>query len=183
MKQPTTVEKVEEVAKQITKDALDNAAALLLAQLPDQCGELVTNLRDEYAIPLWQLFCGILLAMHLEGRLSAFQLDPAWQDGLRQHDLLCGWCKTSFTPRWIAQKYCSEKCGVAANEAEREKSKPNDAFKTKLATLAQSQKQERLLTDDPGTTIGLDDSTIDGIPSFINDSWNTGIPTDTPPLA
>ena len=101
--------------KQMLQEAkLNQAAQDLLAQLPDHAGQLVHSLSKQFQIPLWQYLSGILLAVHLEGRLSEFRLDPAWKDGLRTKELICKQCKKSFTPRHIAQPYCCNECGLIA---------------------------------------------------------------------
>jgi len=94
---------------------LNAAATLLLEQLPDHAGQLVHELAKQYQIPLWQYLGGVLLAVHLEGRLSEFRLDPAWKDGLRTKELQCQYCKKMFKPRHVNQPYCSNECGLAAN--------------------------------------------------------------------
>ena len=101
---------------QITQDKLNDAANLLLDQIP-QAKELTTILAEEHFAPIWKITCGVLLAAHLEGRLSAFYLDPAWEDGLRQKESTCKHCGKTFEPINIAQPYCSNKCGLAATEA------------------------------------------------------------------
>jgi len=93
---------------------LNQAAADLLEQLPDHAGQLVHSLCKQYQMPLWQYTAGILLAVHLEGRLSEFRLDPAWKDGLKTSELICKHCGKSFKPRHIGQPYCSNECGMAA---------------------------------------------------------------------
>ena len=93
---------------------LNDSARLLLSQLPDHVGELVENLSSQYQIPIWQYTTGILLAVHLEGRLSEFRLDPAWKDGLKTKELVCKHCNKSFKPLHIGQPYCSNTCGLEA---------------------------------------------------------------------
>jgi len=175
MKQPQKT--AIEVTKEVTIQNLDNSATLLLAQLPDHCGELVENLSKEYQIPLWQMFCGILLAMHLEGRLSAFQLDPAWRENLRQDKLICDRCKQTFKPDHLAQKYCSEKCGVAANEEEN-KTKISDKsvsdLKLKLDAIARIDEPVRLMTDDSTDNTKSNQSDTFSLPTFIDDNRDSG---------
>ena len=93
---------------------LNDAAQLLIDQLPDHAGELLESLAKQYTMPLWQYTTGILLAVHLEGRLSEFRLDPAWKSGLKTKELICKHCKKPFTPKHIGQPYCSNECGLAA---------------------------------------------------------------------
>ena len=100
----------------ITEDKLELAAKSIIEQLPDHAGELIVNLSKQYQVPLWQYTCGILLAVHLEGRLSEFRLDPAWKEGLRQKLLKCQYdkCNQMFKARHINQPYCSNECGLLA---------------------------------------------------------------------
>jgi hypothetical protein len=101
----------------LQESKLNQASQDLLDQLPDHVGQLVTSLAKQTYIPQWQLVCGVLLAVHQEGRLSEFRLDPAWKDGLRTKELVCQYakCGKTFTPKRIAQKYCSTECGLKAD--------------------------------------------------------------------
>jgi len=103
-------------APKMTPERLNLAAEALLKQLPDHAGDLVVSLSKQFTLPIWQYVTGILLAVHLEGRLSEFRLDPAWKDGLKQNLLRCQWtaCGKMFKPRHIGQKFCSNDCGNLA---------------------------------------------------------------------
>lgn len=99
--------------KQITEQQLNDAAKLLADQLPDAAGQLMGDLAKEYDMALWKLAAGILLASHIEGRLSAFELDPAWAEGLvKQREAICKRCGIAFIPININQPYCSNECGL-----------------------------------------------------------------------
>ena len=100
----------------ISDEKLNAAAKMLIDQLPDHVGELVEVLTEEYQLPLWHLVDGILLEVHSEGRLSAFTIDPAWREALKQKMLRCQYedCGKLFQPKWIGQLYCSNACGNAA---------------------------------------------------------------------
>lgn len=102
----------------LDEQRLNTAASGLLEQLPDHAGQLVHSLAKQYQMPLWQYTCGILLAVHLEGRLSEFRLDPAWRDGLKTKELTCKHCGKSFKPRHIGQPFCSNECGLLATGPE-----------------------------------------------------------------
>lgn len=104
------------MAEKVTEEQLVRSAERLIDQLPDQIGELVRVLQGEYQLPLWHLVCGILLEVHSEGRLSSFQIDPAWREGLRQKMLRCQYepCGKLFKPKWLAQQFCSNACGLAS---------------------------------------------------------------------
>uniref|UniRef100_A0A6M3IJ19 Uncharacterized protein n=1 Tax=viral metagenome TaxID=1070528 RepID=A0A6M3IJ19_9ZZZZ len=104
---------------------LNSSAEALLDQLPDHAGQLVHSLATQYSIPIWQYTCAILLAVHMEGRLSEFRLDPAWKDGLRTKELICKHCGTKFSPRHIGQPFCSNDCGLAAAGQLHKEDKPN----------------------------------------------------------
>lgn len=95
---------------------LNDSASMLLRQLPDHAGQLVETLAKQYSMPIWQYVTGILLAVHLEGRLSEFRLDPAWKDGLKTKELKCQYkpCSKMFKPRHIGQPYCTNECGTKA---------------------------------------------------------------------
>lgn len=114
---------------------LNKAASELLAQLPDHVGQLVHSLSKQYRMLLWQYTCGILLAVHLEGRLSEFQLDPAWKQGLRTQTLKCKHCNKDFTPRRINQVYCSNECGLKALDVESNKPTPKHIMDKKPDVL------------------------------------------------
>lgn len=103
-----------------TEFRLNLAARLLLDQLPDHVGELAITLAHEYQLPLWHFMCGVILEVHYEGRLSSFQIDPAWKDGFKQKELVCQWteCGKKFKPLRIAQKFCSNECGIKAEQKE-----------------------------------------------------------------
>jgi hypothetical protein len=96
------------------EDSLNQAAKDLLEQLPDHAGQLVHSLTKQYQQPLWQTTCGMLLALHLEGRMSEFRIDPAWKQGFKTHELQCQYkpCSKKFPPRHLGQLYCSNDCGL-----------------------------------------------------------------------
>jgi hypothetical protein len=102
--------------KKLSEQDLNQASELLLKQLPDHISQLIMTIKQEYDVELWHLICGILLEVYSEGRISAFQLDPQWLDGLRQTTLICQECKKIFTPEQINQKYCSNECGLKAEK-------------------------------------------------------------------
>jgi len=111
------VEKEKE--KNLTKEDLNKAAELIALQLPDRAIELLKSIQKDHKIEFWQLICGILLEVETEGRLSAFTLDPSWEKGLKQEELICKRCGKKFKPRCIGQPYCSNECGLAAEEEKR----------------------------------------------------------------
>jgi len=123
-------------------DRLEAGAEMLVDQLPDHIGELVHELAKEYVLPLWHIVCGVLLEVHSQGHLSAFQLDPAWRDGLRQREYKCKHCGETFKPIHIGQPYCSNKCGseVAAGIAAKE----SEAQEMAVAQVELSDAQRRL---------------------------------------
>lgn len=129
----------------VTDEQLNAAADLLLTQLPDHAGELVHILQGEYQVQLWHLLCGIMLAMHQEGRLSAFTLDPAWRDGLRQRMLKCHECNKLFKPHNIGQQFCTNTCGNI-NEARKlglyEKDTQNDTYTDSVSNKPESVDSE-----------------------------------------
>jgi len=108
--------KLTDIQLTLAETKLNQAAADLLTQLPDHAGQLVHSLAKQYQMPLWQYTAGILLAVHLEGRLSEFRIDPAWRDGMKTKTLKCKHCGEAFVPRHINQPYCSNICGLAAVE-------------------------------------------------------------------
>jgi len=97
---------------------LNKAAQLVIDQIPDHAGQLINTLSKQFSIPVWQYTAGILLAVHLEGRLSEFRLDPAWKDGIKTKELICKHCNKPFAPQHIGQPYCSNECGLAATGPE-----------------------------------------------------------------
>ena len=119
----------------LAETKLNQAAKDLLEQLPDHAGQLVHSLAKQFQMPLWQYACGILLAVHLEGRLSEFRVDPAWKAGLKTKELKCKYCGSVFTPRHINQPYCSNECGLAATGPKPKKEpKPNVAVNVRAAS-------------------------------------------------
>jgi len=135
---------------------LDKAAELLLGQIPDHAGELVHSLSKQFQIPLWQYLDGILLAVHLEGRLSEFRLDPAWKDGLKTKELKCKHCNKMFKPVHIGQPYCSNECGFAATGPEPhiektpiEEPQDNEPLRTDLTKHLDTNKPSDWNSPDP----------------------------------
>jgi hypothetical protein len=120
----------------IAEARLNQAASDLLEQLPDHAGQLVHSLAKQYQMPLWQYTSGILLAVHLEGRLSEFRIDPAWREGLKTKTLICKQCKKEFTPKHINQPYCCNECGIAANQARQPKKDIHHAVRTLRSKLS-----------------------------------------------
>jgi len=98
----------------VTDEHLNSAARMLLEQIPEHAYELMHVLCDENQVPMWHVVAGQLLAAHLDGRLSAFQLDPAWRQGLRQQVLVCKLCEKEFKPKRLGQIYCGSVCGLKA---------------------------------------------------------------------
>ena len=134
---------------------LNQAAGDLLEQLPDHAGQLVHTLSKQNQMPLWQATCGILLAVHLEGRLSECRRDPAWKDGFKTKELTCKQCNKTFTPKHIAQPYCSNDCGLVA-----------------AGVIPISITQKEFPKDDVLTTRTTPNSTLPTADSA-NNQWNT----------
>ena len=103
--------------EEITETHLNAAAVLLLSQLPEHAVELFGVIGKDYGLPIWQVVAGCLVSTHLEGRVSAFTLDPDWRDGFRRDELTCQWepCGKTFPPNRIGQLYCCNECGLKAN--------------------------------------------------------------------
>ena len=96
-------------------EQLDEAAGTLLKQLPDHLIELFDSICTEYLMPRWQLVCGILLDVYMQGNLTAFTRDPDWEAGVTAKTLpKCGECQKEFTPKRLGQKYCCTDCGTKA---------------------------------------------------------------------
>jgi len=108
---------------------LNQASQTLIDQLPDHIGEQVTSLSQSFKLPLWQFVCGIMLDSHQVGRLSSFQLDPAWKDGYGKRSYECAYCGKTFKPKRINQLYCSNECGTKEEESKNgtfDKPKPTE---------------------------------------------------------
>ena len=109
-KQPGSVEKKE--------DNLDDAAALLLTQLPKPVRELLTETAaSTLNIPLWQLVCGLLQYSYDTGGFTSPVLSPDWMNSstagaFQQPEAVCKVCHEKFTPRWSKQEFCSNDCGI-----------------------------------------------------------------------
>ncbi len=110
----TTDKKVTTAARTITDAQLEAAAGMLLEQLPDGLMELFDVLCTDYGLTRWKLVCGIMLDVYMQGRLSAFTIDPSWNDGTRTKDAVCKMCKKTFRPKYIGQPFCSNDCGIKA---------------------------------------------------------------------
>jgi hypothetical protein len=106
----------------INEEELTKAAQLLMDCLPDHASELIHEISKDYS-PVWQVFAGVVLEAHMNGVLSAFTTDPAWQEGLKQYIYKCKFCDKEFTPKQYGQLYCSNECGF---EATRHGDKPID---------------------------------------------------------
>lgn len=113
-KTPILNNKPTDAQTALKESKLNQAALDLLLQLPDHAGQLVQSLAKQYQMPLWQYISGILLAVHLEGRLSEFRIDPAWREGFKTKTLKCKHCNKDFVPRHINQPFCSNECGLSA---------------------------------------------------------------------
>ena len=100
----------------INEEELTKAAQLLMDCLPDHASELIDEISKDYATPKWQVFAGIVLEAHMNGVLSAFTVDPAWQEGLKQYVYVCQFCKKEFVPKNYGQLYCSNDCGFEATK-------------------------------------------------------------------
>ncbi|MFA5132951.1 MAG: hypothetical protein WC444_06520 [Candidatus Paceibacterota bacterium] len=101
---------------QVTKKKLDEVTLNkytedLLLCLPEHASELMHQIADDYHLPIWQIFCGIVLEVHMQGNLSNFYLEPAWAEGLKQYEYVCKHCDKKFTPVHLGQVFCSNKCG------------------------------------------------------------------------
>jgi len=101
------------VAVKITAQELTRCTDTLLSQLPVEVDETIKYLANDYKIPKWQIVCGVLMEAQLGGRLSAFMLDPSWQDGFKQALGICKQCKKPFKPVRLGQLFCTEACGTA----------------------------------------------------------------------
>ena len=112
----TEAEVTSEVELQNKETLLNQAAIDLLHQLPDHADQLVHSLAKQYQQPIWRIACGMWLALHLEGRMSEFRVDPAWKHGFKTRELTCQYkpCGKKFPPRHIGQLYCSNECGLSA---------------------------------------------------------------------
>jgi len=96
-------------------DQLDDAAGALLKQLPDHLIELFDSICKEYSLPRWQLVCGILLDVYMQGNLTAFTRDPDWDIGGKGKVVpKCGECGKEFVPKRLGEKFCSTDCGTKA---------------------------------------------------------------------
>uniref|UniRef100_A0A6M3IN42 Uncharacterized protein n=1 Tax=viral metagenome TaxID=1070528 RepID=A0A6M3IN42_9ZZZZ len=100
--------------KDSTDDKFNEAAKLLIDQMPDHTSQLIEKLAEQAYVPLWQMVCGILLAQYSAGTLSIYQIDPAWKDGLRKQMNKCKQCGKMFKSRHIGQPYCTNECGLKA---------------------------------------------------------------------
>jgi hypothetical protein len=101
----------------IDEATLDKYTEELLLCLPEHASELMHELAKDYKLPIWQLFCGVVLEVHTQGNLSNFSMDPAWAEGLKQYDYACKHCQKKFKPFHLGQIFCSNECGEAHNAA------------------------------------------------------------------
>ena len=118
-------------SNKLNNDTLDKHVEDLLTCFPEHVSEIVHALTDDYKLPVWQVFNGIVLEAYMQGNLASFTVDPAWSEGLKQYDYICEYCKKPFKPVNLGQLYCSNECGEAAMVAttKPKKDKPNGPIK------------------------------------------------------
>jgi len=92
-------------------DRLESGVQLLLDQMPDYVDQLVTDIAAQAVIPKWQLLGGILFEAYNNGYLSSYTLDPAWKDGFKLVESVCGFCHGTYKPVRIGQLFCCNECG------------------------------------------------------------------------
>lgn len=93
---------------------LDEAAELLMQQLPAGANELLRVLSLDNKVSIWWCVCGVLMEAYIGGRLSAMTFDPDWHREFKQPSNVCAMCNKQFDPTQIGQVYCSNNCGNAA---------------------------------------------------------------------
>lgn len=99
----------------IDNDTLNKCTQELLTCLPEHAAQLIGELSEDYHLPMWQVFCGVVLEVHMQGNLSNFYMDPAWAEGLKYYTYHCEHCGKEFDPVNLGQVFCSNKCGEAHN--------------------------------------------------------------------
>ena len=107
--QPTT--------NKIDDKTLDEAAKTLMLCLPEHASELIHELAEDHLCPVWQVVCGVVLEVYMQGMLSNFMIEPAWTEGISQYEYVCETCKQSFKPVNVGQRFCCNECGFASLEA------------------------------------------------------------------
>jgi predicted nucleic acid-binding Zn ribbon protein len=115
--------------------ALEDAATLILSQLTPSIREYAMEIADiVLKVPRWQLVLGCVLAQQESGTLANPSIDPGW----RQVEIslgtgTCKECGQPFPPKRMGQRFCSNKCGSAAQkkqiEIDREKKKREDEMR------------------------------------------------------
>jgi len=98
----------------IDEATLNNYTKELMLCLPDHASEIITAVAEDYKHPIWMVFCGIVLEVHMQGMLSNFTVDPSWLEGIKQYDYVCKFCNKPFKPKNLGQLYCSNTCGEAS---------------------------------------------------------------------
>lgn len=107
-------EKIEE-----QKISLEEAANLILSNLEPAVRDFAFEIADTVLkIPRWCLLLGSLLAQYESGTLVSPSIDPAWisEKAVRDTTRVCAHCYREFTPKRLNQKYCSNTCGVLAQQ-------------------------------------------------------------------
>lgn len=121
-KLPELADKVVEYVQEqgVAVMTLEEATNVLLeAMIPTQ-RDLFIELADlVLKIPRWQLLLGSVLAQVQEGNLASPYIDPTWVGiQLQTTNKKCEWeeCGLEFTPKRLGQRFCSNACGVKANQ-------------------------------------------------------------------
>ena len=95
----------------MTIDDIEEAAQLIISQMPDYVGELLDELAKQAYLPKWQIVGGILFEAYNNGYMSAYTLDPAWKDGFKLELSECNYCHDEFMPIRVGQLFCCNECG------------------------------------------------------------------------
>ena len=117
----------------VTDELLNKYSRELMLCLPDHASQLIEALAEDHLAPVWQVFCGIVLEVHMQGNLSNFTIDPAWAEGLKQYDYVCQYCGQAFKPVNLGQPFCSNECGQAAAQKPKEQVKNDKPINTSTA--------------------------------------------------
>jgi len=120
MSLPAKLESPSPESSTILAMALNEAARLLIEQLPERLPQVFKETAEQQSIPIWMLLVGLMQKAYDAGEHTAPVLDPTWMrtNAAVAHDhgnaiCACG-CDESFHRRWPGQLYKDNEHGVRA---------------------------------------------------------------------
>jgi len=145
-----TITSLSDLTKVDTSDSLredsishsmsaEDAANIILSYLPPNLELLAKEIADVVLkVPRWHLVTGLVLAMCESGQATIPSIDPGWaRETFRPKEYECQQCKKIFSPLYMGQPFCSNKCGNAHAMEIKSKDKLTNA--KKMLTLSEGK--------------------------------------------